>query len=109
MNIFHTRNEQILWAVKRTFSAFEHLQGVNRNFIPYSTAIFEPPLEPPFEGTLRKTRVIKAHLSILAAPNKKTKIPENRLHKPTFGDFILELLIRFERTTCSLRVSCSTG
>lgn len=89
---------------KRTFSAFERLQGVNRNFIPYSTAIFEPPLE----GTLRKTRVIKAHLSILTA-SKENKIPKNRLQKLTFGDFILELLIRFERTTCSLRVSCSTG
>ena len=87
MNIFHTRNEQILWAVKRTFSAFEHLQGVNRNFIPYSTAIFEPPLEPPLEGTLRKTRVIKAHLSILAASKKKAKNPRKLASQANFRGF----------------------
>ena len=39
----------------------------------------------------------------------ETKIPEKPGVKPLFGDFTLELLIRFERTTCSLRVSCSTG
>ena len=39
----------------------------------------------------------------------QTKIPEKPGAKPLFGDFTLELLIRFERTTCSLRVSCSTG
>ena len=57
----------------------------------------------------RNLRTIKAHDSMLSVSALQTKIPENRLHKPTFGDFFLELLIRFERTTCSLRVSCSTG
>ena len=33
----------------------------------------------------------------------QTKIPEKPGAKPLFGDFTLELLIRFERTTCSLR------
>ena len=91
------------------FGCLSTYKGLRRNAMLYPLAIFAPPLEPPLEGTLRKTRVIKAHLSILATSKKKAKIPENRLHKPTFGDFILELLIRFERTTCSLRVSCSTG
>ena len=41
--------------------------------------------------------------------SRLAKIPEKLGAKPLFGDFTLELLIRFERTTCSLRVSCSTG
>ena len=40
--------------------------------------------------------------------SSQTKIPEKLGTKPLFGDYTLELLIRFERTTCSLRVSCST-
>ena len=35
--------------------------------------------------------------------SRQTKIPEKQGAKPLFGDFNLELLIRFERTTCSLR------
>ena len=42
------------------------------------------------------------------APRKR-KTPENRRIKPIFGGYCLELLIRFERTTCSLRVSCSAS
>ena len=53
--------------------------------------------------------VIKALLRGKVCLAGQTKLPENWLGKPTFGEFDVELLIRFERTTCSLRVSCSTG
>ena len=53
--------------------------------------------------------VIKALLLGKVHRAGQTKLPENWLRKPTFGEFDVELLIRFERTTCSLRVSCSTG
>lgn len=66
-------------------------------------------LEPPFFKTFREMGVISAHISLKRRFSTQTKIPEKPGVKPLFGDFTLELLIRFERTTCSLRVSCSTG
>ena len=48
--------------------------------------------------------VIKALLRGKVCLREETKLPENWLGKPTFGEFGVELLIRFERTTCSLRV-----
>ena len=41
--------------------------------------------------------------------SSQTKIPEKLGAKPLFGDFTLELLIRFERTTCSLRAIKGTS
>ena len=70
---------------------------------------FAPPLEPPFFKTFREMGVISAHIPLERHFPSQTKIPEKPGMKPLFGDFTLELLIRFERTTCSLRVSCSTG
>ena len=47
--------------------------------------------------------VISAHIPLERHFPGQTKIPEKPGAKPLFGDFTLELLIRFERTTCSLR------
>lgn len=47
--------------------------------------------------------VISAHIPLERHFPSQTKIPEKPGVKPLFGDFTLELLIRFERTTCSLR------
>ena len=60
-------------------------------------------LEPPFFKTFREMGVISAHISLKRRFSTQTKIPEKPGAKPLFGDFTLELLIRFERTTCSLR------
>lgn len=60
-------------------------------------------LEPPFFKTFREMGVISAHISLKRRFSTQTKIPEKPGVKPLFGDFTLELLIRFERTTCSLR------
>ena len=46
---------------------------------------------------------ISAHIPLERHFRRQTKIPEKLGVKPLFGDFTLELLIRFERTTCSLR------
>lgn len=66
-------------------------------------------LEPPFCKTFREMGAITAHIPLERHFRSQIKIPEKPGAKPLFGDFTLELLIRFERTTCSLRVSCSTG
>ena len=87
--------------------------GTREGFIIYrltcSSPLFAPPLEPPFCKTFREIRAISAHIPLERHFPGQTKIPEKPGVKPLFGDFTLELLIRFERTTCSLRVSCSTG
>ena len=62
-----------------------------------------------FQKTFREMGVISTHIPLETHFRRQTKIPEKPGVKPLFGDFTLELLIRFERTTCSLRVSCSTG
>ena len=67
-------------------------------------ALFAPPFAPPLQGKKRKNGVIKALLRGKVCLREETKLPENWLGKPTFGEFDVELLIRFERTTCSLRV-----
>ena len=53
--------------------------------------------------TFPETEAITAHIPLGTHFPSQTKIPEKPGAKPLFGDFTLELLIRFERTTCSLR------
>ena len=94
---------------KKKSTASMPISGREPADLYFLTPRFAPPVEPPLKENQRNLRAIKAHDSTLSVPSPQIKIPENWLHKPTFGDFLLELLIRFERTTCSLRVSCSTG
>ena len=53
--------------------------------------------------------VISVHIPLEKHFRRQTKIPEKLGVKPLFGDFTLELLIRFERTTCSLRAIKGTS
>ena len=67
--------------------------------VPFLTCI----LTCIYKKTFPETEAITAHIPLGTHFPSQTKIPEKPGAKPLFGDFTLELLIRFERTTCSLR------